>query len=251
MNPSASSSVRNQLRLTFAIIIALSFLSTAIAIWRLQVLAGDTQALTQRPLAKERLMSSWLLNTSVGVKRTALITRASDPDLAKAYAGEARESSTRGGDLQKKVGELLDTPEEKAVFEQIGSVREKYTAARNKVAALKTEGSNDEALALFDQAYTPAANDYVGKINELLALQQRAIDAQAGAVLTSAKRSGDVLVVLCLATLVFSIAAGVLFVHALFKRLGGEPRRPPRWPPRSRPATCAWTCRAAPATRTA
>ena len=223
MNPSATSSVRNQLRFTFAIIIALSFLSTAIAIWRLQVLAADTQALTQRPLAKERLISSWLLNTSVGVKRTALITRAADTDLAKAYADEARESSARGGELQKKVGELLDTPEEKAVFAEIGSVREKYTEARNRVAKLKTEGRSDEALALFDQAYTPAANGYVGKINELLALQQRAIDTQSHAVLTSAELSGDVLVALCLATLVFSIAAGVLFVRALFKRLGGEP----------------------------
>jgi methyl-accepting chemotaxis protein len=223
VNPSSSPSVRKQLWFAFAVIIALSFVSTAIAIWRLQVLANDTQALTRHPLAKERLISSWLLNTAVGVKRTALITRAADPDLAKAYADEAKESSGRGSELQKQVGAMLDTPEEKAVFEQIAGVRKTYTEARNRVALLKTEGKDEEARALFDQAYTPAANGYVGKINELLALQQRAIDAQATAALSSAARSGDVLVALCLATLAFSIAAGLLFVRALFKRLGGEP----------------------------
>ena len=82
MNQPATSSVRNQLRFAFAIIIVLSFVSTAIAIWRLQVLSDDTQALTQRPLKKERLISSWLVNTSVAAKRTAAVARSADPELA-------------------------------------------------------------------------------------------------------------------------------------------------------------------------
>jgi len=223
VSASRTSSVRNQLRLTFAIIIVLSFVSTAIAIWRLQVLAADTQSLTERPLAKERLISSWLLNTSVGVKRTALITRAADPELAKAYADEAKESSARGSNLIKKIGALLDTPEEKAMLDGINAVRKDYTDARNRVAALKAEGKNDEALALFNKAYTPAADAYVGKSNELLALQQRAIDARVATVLASAERSSNILIALCVATLVFSVLAGVVLVRSLFRRLGGEP----------------------------
>ncbi|MGZ5182916.1 MAG: methyl-accepting chemotaxis protein [Ramlibacter sp.] len=223
MTHPANSSVRNQLRFTFAIIIVLSFLSTAIAIWRLQVLAEDTQSLTQQPLAKERLISSWLLNTSVGVKRTAVIARANDPGLAALYAEEARDFTARAGAVQKKVGTLLDTPAERAIFEQIGTTREHYTATRNRVTALKAEGKDDEARALFDQAYVPAADAYVGKVNELLVVQQRAIDARVATVLANAKHSSNVLVALCLATLLFSIVAGVVFVRSLFRRLGGEP----------------------------
>ncbi|MFT7720700.1 UNVERIFIED_CONTAM: hypothetical protein ODX35_20760, partial [Salmonella enterica subsp. enterica serovar Enteritidis] len=74
-------SVRSQLRFAFAVVIVLSFLATAIAIWRLQVLSDDTQALTQRPLVKERLISGWLLNTSVAAKRTGAIARSADPEL--------------------------------------------------------------------------------------------------------------------------------------------------------------------------
>ncbi|WP_323144449.1 methyl-accepting chemotaxis protein [Massilia phyllosphaerae] len=223
MSSSRTSSVRSQLRLTFAIIIVLSFVSTAVAIWRLQVLANDTRALTERPLATERLISSWLTNTSVGVKRTAVITRAADPGLGKLYAEEARESTARVGEMLKKVGELLDTPEERAMLGQIAALRQKYTEVRNQVAALKAEGKDEEARALFDQAYTPAADTYVAKANELLSMQQRAIDARVATVLASANRSSDILIALCVATLVFSVLAGAVFVRALFRRLGGEP----------------------------
>ncbi|CAH0210582.1 hypothetical protein SRABI118_01973 [Massilia sp. Bi118] len=67
-----NASVRHQLRLAFAIVIAISFLSTGLAIWRLQTLSGDTRALTEQPLLKKRLISKWLLNMSVGAKRTQI-----------------------------------------------------------------------------------------------------------------------------------------------------------------------------------
>jgi methyl-accepting chemotaxis protein len=207
----------------FTVVIALSFLSTAIAIWRLQVLADDTEALTQRPLAKERLISSWVVNASVAAKRTEAVARALDPTLAQFFADETRDSSTRTSELQKKVGELLDTDEEKAVYEQIGSARQQYTSTRDRVMALKAEGKDDAARTLFDQDFTPAVKAYIAKVNELLSLQHKSIDARTAQVLESAGNSADVLVALCLATLVFSVAAGTLFARALFRRLGGEP----------------------------
>jgi methyl-accepting chemotaxis protein len=207
----------------FTVVIVLSFLSTAIAIWRLQVLADDTEALTQRPLVKERLISSWVVNASVAAKRTEAVARALDPALAQFFADETRDSSTRTSELQKKVGELLDTDEEKAVYEQIGSARQQYTGTRDRVMALKAEGKDDAARTLFDQGFTPAVKAYIAKVNELLALQHKAIDARTAQVLESAGHSADVLGALCLATLVFSVAAGTLFARALFRRLGGEP----------------------------
>ena len=218
-----TSSVRNQLRFTFAVVIALSFLSTALAIWRLEVLSGETQALTQRSLAKERLISSWQMNTMTAAKRTAVVARAADPELPTVFAAETRASVARTNELQKKVGALLDTPEERALFDRIASARQLYGSMRDRVMALKAEGRDAQARALFDQDFTPAANAYQGLVQALLALQQKAIDARAAAVLDSADNSATGLVALCVATLVFSAAAGTLFARALFRRLGGEP----------------------------
>ena len=223
MKPSATSSVRNQLWFAFAVVIALSFLATAIAIWRLQVLSDDTQALTRRPLVKERLISAWLLNTSVAAKRTGSIARSADPELATYYAAETLDSTTRTTALQKQVGALLDTPEEHAVFERIATARQRYIVTRDRVMALKRAGNDAELHTYFDNEFMPAVTAYVGQEKALLELQQKEIDARVAAVLASADRSSKVLSALSLATLAFSIAAGTVFGRTLFRRLGGEP----------------------------
>ncbi|MFS2025763.1 methyl-accepting chemotaxis protein [Massilia sp. CT11-137] len=225
MKSIATISVRNQLRFAFAVVIVLSFLATAIAIWRLQVLSDDTQALTQRPLVKERLISGWLLNTSVAAKRTGAIARSADPELATWYAAETRDSTTRTTALQKQVGDLLGTPEERAVFERIGTARQRYIVTRDRVMALKKAGNDAEARKLFDDEFVPAVTAYLGQVKALLELQQKEIDTRVATVLASADRSSHVLTALCLATLVFSIVAGTLCARVLFRRLGGEPAR--------------------------
>ena len=216
-------SVRTQLRITFAFIVLISFLSTAIAIWRLQVLSADTEALTQRPLAKERLISQWLLNLSVSTKRTAAVARASDPELAKVFAEESRQSSLRTNGLQDKVEQLLDTDEERSQFALAGEARKNFISERDRVMQLKAEGRNDEALALYDRSFTGHAQRYVDGVSGLLALQQKAIDARAQQVLDQAHHSENVLILLCAITLAGSVAAWLLFSRSLFRRLGGEP----------------------------
>jgi methyl-accepting chemotaxis protein len=218
-----TASVRNQLRFAFAIVIILSFVSTAVAIWRLQVLADDTNELTHRPLAKERLVSSWLLNISMSAKRTAAIARASDGELAKLFADETVQQSKRTSELQKQVGDMLDTNEEKALFAQIGEARQQYLESRDRLMALKAEGKAEEARALYDKSFAGIMDHYIDKVKELLALQQKSIGARTGEVLGSAHQSSTVLVCLCLATLVFSIGAAHRFARTLFRRLGGEP----------------------------
>ncbi len=223
MIPSATPSVRQQLRFAFAVIILLSFASTAIAIWRLHVLADDTQALAGRPLAKERLISNWAKDIALAGKRTEAVARTADPDLANYFAGEARASAERVGGLQQQVGALLDTPQERAAYEEVGRARQDYMAQRDRVTALKAAGHGEEARAVFERGFTPALETYVAGVDALLALQRQAIDARAAHVVGNTRYSSDVLLALCLATLAFSVGAGMLFARALFRRLGGEP----------------------------
>jgi methyl-accepting chemotaxis protein len=218
-----NASVRVQVRVAFAIVIAISFLSAGLAIWRLQALSQDTQELTRQPLVKERLVSTWLLNISVAAKRTAAVARSSDPDLAGFFAAEAKESSARSTQLQQDIGKLIEAPQERALFEEIGTLRKQYAADRDRVMQLRTEGKAEEALAHFDGAFKPHTEQYVQKVQELLSMQQQAIDARAGSVLSTANRSQHMLVALSLATLLVSVVASMLFSRSLFRRLGGEP----------------------------
>ena len=193
------------------------------AIWRLQALSDDTRALVTQPLVKERLISTWLLNISVAAKRTAAVARASDQELANFFSSDAAASSARSSELQKKIGELIDAPQERALFEEIGRLRQQYAGDRDRIMRLKAEGKGEEALAHFDRAFTPHTEQYVDKVEQLLAMQQQAIDERAQSVLSTAQLSQTVLIALSLATVIVSVAAGILFSRALFRRLGGEP----------------------------
>ena len=217
------SSVRAQLRIVFAFVIIISTLATVIAIWRLQLMSEETEALSRRPLVKERLASQWLLNTSVSAKRTAAVARSSDPELAKAFAAESLESSQRTSVLQDKVGELLDTPEEKALFEAIAEARGRYIETRDRVMKLKADGQAGEAMAQYEREFVPATQLYLDRVTALQALQHKAIDTMAQDALEGAAASTNMLVTMCLLTLAGSIAASMLFARALFRRLGGEP----------------------------
>lgn len=215
--------VRLQLRLAFAFVIALSFLSTALAIWRFQQLSAEADALVHHPLAKERLLARWLLNLSVSAKRTAAVARAADPDLAEAFAEEARASSERTSGLQREVAALLDSDEEKASFAAAAQARRAFIDTRDRVMALKAEGRNADALALFEQGFTQAAQAYLDSVEAMLALQQRSIDGTAATMLQQASRATLAMIVLSLVTLAGSLAVVLLFSRALFRRLGGEP----------------------------
>ena len=219
----APTSVRNQLRLAFAIVIALSFLSTGLAILRLRTLAQDTHDLTTQPLIKERLISNWLVNISVGVRRTTAIVRSSDPTLNDYFAEDAKATTAESSALQKRIGELLSTDAEKALYEEIGQTRKLYLRDRDRALQLKMDGNSAESLALFEQGFVPHSKALIAKVQALLKLQQHAIDKRAQEMLAGADHSQNVQIALSLATLAFSIAAGVLFARALFRRLGGEP----------------------------
>jgi methyl-accepting chemotaxis protein len=218
-----SHSVRLQLRLAFTFVIAISFVSTLLAIWRFQELSAETEALIHQPLAKERLLARWLLNVSVSAKRTAAVARSDDAELARDFQQEIRASTTRTSALQQEVQQLLTTPEEQQRFSATLDNRRRFIEVRDRVMRLTAEGHHDQGVALYDQQFPQASQQYLDSVEAMLALQQRAIDADAGAMLTQARAAQRTIIGLCALTLAGSIAAWLWFAHALFRRLGGEP----------------------------
>jgi methyl-accepting chemotaxis protein len=216
-------SVRLQLRLAFTFVIAISFVSTLLAIWRFQELSAETEALIHRPLAKERLLARWLLNVSVSAKRTAAVARSDDAELARDFQQEIRASTTRTSALQQEVQQLLTTPEEQQRFAATLDKRRRFIEVRDRVMRLSADGHHDQGVALYDQQFPQASQQYLDSVEAMLALQQRAIDADAGAMLAQARAAQRTIIGLCALTLAGSITAWLLFARALFRRLGGEP----------------------------
>lgn len=102
MNMLANISIGKRLALGFTVILAFAMVITGIGVWRLQGVASATADMMQVPLAKERMIGDWSSNIDSAIKRTTAIARSTDASLATYFADEAKASSARSSEYQKK-----------------------------------------------------------------------------------------------------------------------------------------------------
>ncbi|MBV8667014.1 MAG: MCP four helix bundle domain-containing protein [Burkholderiaceae bacterium] len=193
--------ISTRLALGFAVVLALSIVSTSIALVNARSAAAATREMMEKPLAKERLMSDWYLLIYSAVARTTMIARSSDETLATAFGDVMAESVKHGSELAKQIEALLVSDEEKAVFKDAIELRGKYQASKLKVMELRKQGDAAGADQVFTQSFSVNAKDYEEKVHELLRLQRNSIDQTAAAIAQSNQRSMEL-----------SIALGVLLV---------------------------------------
>ena len=168
--------IGKRLTLGFAAIMLLSIVITAIGIWRLQAVSDVTRAMVEQSARKERLISSWYGSLRAGIVRTIAISRSADPTLKTYFIDEAKASTNNSTRLQKEVGELLSSDEEKALFQNIGERRKVYLASHYRILDLKSAGNIEEGNRMVDQEFVPLARSYQDSMLKLLELEQRDID---------------------------------------------------------------------------
>ncbi|MFZ6653697.1 methyl-accepting chemotaxis protein [Undibacterium sp. TJN19] len=204
-------SVGKRLGAGFALILVLFFITTFIAILKLNAVAAATENLLKDPLATERMVSDWYRNIHTGVRRTTAIAKSSDPSLASYFAEEQAESTRTSGLLQKGISEHMNSAEEIALFKEIGIQRQAYLDARNKIVELKKEGKVDEASAALDKEFIPASGKYVKKIEEMLAMQRKQIDDTAADIQQTYQTSRLLLIALSvIAALLSAVCAWMM-----------------------------------------
>ncbi|RFB68164.1 HAMP domain-containing protein [Herbaspirillum sp. 3R11] len=168
--------IGKRLTLGFAAIMLLSIVITAIGIWRLQAVSDVTRAMVEQSARKERLISSWYGSLRAGIVRTIAISRSADPTLKTYFIDEAKASTNNSTRLQKEVGELLSSDEEKSLFQNIGERRKVYLASHYRILDLKSAGNIEEGNRMVDQEFVPLARSYQDSMLKLLELEQRDID---------------------------------------------------------------------------
>src|SRR5450830_1035950 len=188
--------IGSRLALAFGLILLLSIISSAYSLVAARAGAEATRRMTQLPLAKERLVSDWYANTFSAMARTALIARSTDESLSTTFAKPIADSVTRSTELIKQIEALLASDEEKDMMKAIVADRAVYQAAKVKVMNAKKAGDADASVAFFDKEFTPAAERYSAKLQALLALQRKTIDATAAALDAASTRAFQLLVLL-------------------------------------------------------
>ncbi len=186
-----------RLTLGFTVILALSIVIAAIGVWQLNAVSAAAQSMIESPIMKERLVSDWNRQISVAVIRTSAIAKSADESLTPFFAANAAETSKQSSELLKKIELLVSAPEEKELLAKIVELRKIYTVARDGVIKLKAEGQAEQANALLDSAYLPAAQNYQKHISDFLDMQRRYLDSEGARIEAIEASSRRQLVLLC------------------------------------------------------
>ncbi|RJG08141.1 HAMP domain-containing protein [Noviherbaspirillum cavernae] len=211
--------IGTRLGIGFAVVLLLMTLMIGIGIWRLQAVAETTQDMMQKPVAKERMISDWYRNLHSGVRRTMAIAKSSDDSLRTFFAEEVAASTKGSGELQKEIEKRLESPEEKALFQEIGEKRKVYLSSRDAIAKLKAEGRIEEAGQIFDKTFIPGSKAYVELVQKLLDMQRASIDEAAQEIDAIYTTSRNLLVALGVFALAFGAVCSWLLTVGITRPL--------------------------------
>jgi methyl-accepting chemotaxis protein len=196
-------SLGRRLIAAFAVTLCLALIGSGYGAWALNESAERTRAIVEQDVATERLVADWYRNVAMSVRRTTAIAVSADPSLADFFAADAVATTKSSNELQEKISKLIDTPEEKALFDEIVAMRKGYVATRDSVSAAKKAGDAEGAHKILNESYLPASVKYQESLQRLGAMQAAAID-KAGAIIQTENRNARI------ALLVFGAASLVL-----------------------------------------
>jgi methyl-accepting chemotaxis protein len=213
----ANMNIAKRLGVGFALVLCLTMVIAAAAVWRLNSLADATRAMMAVPLAKERLMTEWHMQTFAAVRRTAAIVKSTDPSLVEFFKADGVKTATRSTELLKQIEPLLESAEERALFTRITELRKAYTSAKERAIKARADGDADAAARILTQEYMPTSDAYEGKQAELVKMQQDHIDAIAHDIDNANRNSARMITVLAGLAVLFGAVCSWLLAGAIVR----------------------------------
>lgn len=207
--------IGSRLAVGFALVLALSLITTIVGMWQLQKASVAAQGLIKAPLAKERLISDWYRYIHTAIRRTTAIAKSNDSALSTFFAEEQRQSATSTSEVQKKVEALMQSDAEKALFSEISFLRKTYTTSRDEVIQLNRDGKASEASKLLDTVFIPNAKAYQAKVEDLLALQRKALDESAMPIQQANDQARKIMLALGILVLALGAVCATLITRSI------------------------------------
>ncbi len=208
----------------FAILLAMIMVMCIVGLVSLANINESVETLTQRSLTKERLINDWARNIQSGVTRTTAIAKSADASLAGFFAEEAAASTRNSSALQQKIEPLIESDEEKVLWQGIGKARSEYLRTRDGIFKAKQEDNVDAANKIFTQEFLPATRQFIDNINRLSELQRADIDARAAEIEASYGNANLWMIVIGSIAVVCGLLMSVLLTRSITRPLSDAVR---------------------------
>jgi methyl-accepting chemotaxis protein len=204
----------------FAIVLALLLAVTVTAVLRMQEAGDMTNRLVNTSVKNQRNVAEWgkLIELNDARLQTAYI--ATDPALIDNIEAQMKAVSVRSTELQNMVEGSLRNEAVRAQFAQVKVQREAYLKARTSLFQAKHAGD----MALGDKIYKdeliPSSKTFLAEMNKLAAMQIKAADGVATAILDSYTNTRVILVALGVTALLLGVACAWVITRSITVPLG-------------------------------
>jgi methyl-accepting chemotaxis protein len=178
-----------RLSLGFAVILILSIVSTGFALRNAMQNAHATRLMMAEPLARERLASDWYTQTSVTIARTIMMAKSTDTALAATFADVMTAGSKKGNAMNRRMGELISSDAERAIYQATLAVRGKFVASKQALMDANQAGDSAAAARIFSDSFTPAAEAYQAGMQQLVDHERQVLDRMAQEIEAATSRS--------------------------------------------------------------
>jgi methyl-accepting chemotaxis protein len=212
-------SISKRLAIVLGLILALFMASSIFTILKLSQLGHEIDTMVQDNVKAERAGADWLRHTTAGVQRAAAIAKSSDAGLIPYFAPATAESIKQTNVLQKFIEEKMDTPEERQLFDKVGTLRKGYLAAREEVSKLKQAGDVEGASKVFNERFEPTSRDYLAGVQQMVDAQRAQLDEAAKRAENLRSQSSTLLLVSSLLSLVLGIVLAVMLARSITQPL--------------------------------
>jgi methyl-accepting chemotaxis protein len=163
----------------FAAVLLLLALMLGVGLWQMRAATAQLQAMMSVQLAKERLAEQWLVSTRVGTLRAMVVAHIQDAQVLADFSADSKAAMQAVNRLTEDLKGLGTTAAEQQLLDASVAARKLAGSLRDKIAAAKAEGRNDDAARIRVSEFEPAGQAYAKTIENFRDHQRAALDRAA------------------------------------------------------------------------
>ena len=211
--------IGSRLGFGFGLLLLLSVAMAGGGIWYMLHIAGLGQQIVASDAEKARISLVWLGETKSNAVRALTLSRSDDAELKALLTPTLEATTKRIAELQKQVESLIDNPEAKALYEEIGAKRKAYIAIRGAALEMRKTGKTVEANKIVDEQMVPAIGNYVAAIEKFADLQKAHMDANGADMKRSADWGRNLLIACTFVAAIFGFLLAWLVTRSITRPL--------------------------------
>jgi methyl-accepting chemotaxis protein len=207
----------------FGVVLALIVIIAAMGYRSLATVTRLTDQITDQDMVRSDIVYDIMVNNLESAFSLIPMFQEKNDEVLQKYVQPRLVPSAGSNERFKRLEELTEDPEGKALIAELNTARKGYTAVRNGTLKLLGELKREEAAALWDSK-SPAANKHYREVMQknLDFFKKRTQERKAEMAKTSAMAGTLILTATTLA-LLFGGLVAFLITRGLLRQLGGEP----------------------------